>query len=204
MSHAVSTIRWAGEDSLACPTSGVGAGHRLRNIGFCIRPLTQDNVVYEVHAYPPKADVHLQNILVIVETAASTPRGRARFPRRANRSRLQPGTSTIQRLRARLAVDVAQTPKAFNPNDWARVAFHCSATHSSRAARRPALVSYLHGDSYLRELRMQRKSFADMECNIARSVEEVGDGWSSMIGNAAARREAFFRSSNGSARRRPP
>jgi DNA-binding HxlR family transcriptional regulator len=28
---------------------------------------------------------------------------------------------------------------------------------------------------------MQRKSFADMECNIARSVEEVGDGWSLMI-----------------------
>ena len=24
---------------------------------------------------------------------------------------------------------------------------------------------------------MQRKSFADVECNIARSVEEVGDGW---------------------------
>ena len=28
---------------------------------------------------------------------------------------------------------------------------------------------------------MQRKSFADMECNIARSVEEVGDSWSLMI-----------------------
>src|SRR6478752_7743101 len=28
---------------------------------------------------------------------------------------------------------------------------------------------------------MQRKSFADVECNIARSVEEVGDGWSLMI-----------------------
>jgi len=28
---------------------------------------------------------------------------------------------------------------------------------------------------------MQRKSFAEMECNIARSVEEVGDGWSMMI-----------------------
>ncbi len=28
---------------------------------------------------------------------------------------------------------------------------------------------------------MQRKSFADLECNIARSVEEVGDGWSLMI-----------------------
>ncbi|HEX7453940.1 MAG TPA: helix-turn-helix domain-containing protein [Polyangiaceae bacterium] len=28
---------------------------------------------------------------------------------------------------------------------------------------------------------MQRKSFADMECNIARSIEEVGDGWSLMI-----------------------
>lgn len=28
---------------------------------------------------------------------------------------------------------------------------------------------------------MQRKSFATMECNIARSVEEVGDGWSLMI-----------------------
>lgn len=28
---------------------------------------------------------------------------------------------------------------------------------------------------------MQRKSFAEMECNIARSVEEVGDGWSLMI-----------------------
>jgi DNA-binding HxlR family transcriptional regulator len=28
---------------------------------------------------------------------------------------------------------------------------------------------------------MQRKSFADMECNIARSVEQVGDGWSLMI-----------------------
>jgi len=28
---------------------------------------------------------------------------------------------------------------------------------------------------------MQRKSFADMECNIARSVEEIGDGWSLMI-----------------------
>ena len=28
---------------------------------------------------------------------------------------------------------------------------------------------------------MQRKSFAGLECNIARSVEEVGDGWSLMI-----------------------
>ncbi len=28
---------------------------------------------------------------------------------------------------------------------------------------------------------MQRKSFAEMECNIARSVDEVGDGWSLMI-----------------------
>lgn len=28
---------------------------------------------------------------------------------------------------------------------------------------------------------MQRKSFADLECNIARSVEQVGDGWSLMI-----------------------
>jgi DNA-binding HxlR family transcriptional regulator len=28
---------------------------------------------------------------------------------------------------------------------------------------------------------MQRKSFADIECNIARSVEQVGDGWSLMI-----------------------
>ncbi len=28
---------------------------------------------------------------------------------------------------------------------------------------------------------MQRKSFAELECNIARSVEEVGDGWSLMI-----------------------
>jgi DNA-binding HxlR family transcriptional regulator len=28
---------------------------------------------------------------------------------------------------------------------------------------------------------MQRKSFAALECNIARSVEEVGDGWSLMI-----------------------
>jgi DNA-binding HxlR family transcriptional regulator len=28
---------------------------------------------------------------------------------------------------------------------------------------------------------MQRKSFRDMECNIARSVDEVGDGWSLMI-----------------------
>jgi len=28
---------------------------------------------------------------------------------------------------------------------------------------------------------MQRKSFADMECNIARTVEEVGDGWSLLI-----------------------
>jgi DNA-binding HxlR family transcriptional regulator len=28
---------------------------------------------------------------------------------------------------------------------------------------------------------MQRKSFAEMECNIARSIEEVGDGWSLMI-----------------------
>ena len=28
---------------------------------------------------------------------------------------------------------------------------------------------------------MQRKSFADVECNIARSVEQVGDGWTLMI-----------------------
>jgi DNA-binding HxlR family transcriptional regulator len=28
---------------------------------------------------------------------------------------------------------------------------------------------------------MQRKSFAGMECNIARSIEQVGDGWSLMI-----------------------
>jgi DNA-binding HxlR family transcriptional regulator len=28
---------------------------------------------------------------------------------------------------------------------------------------------------------MQRTSFADMECNIARSVEQIGDGWSLMI-----------------------
>ena len=28
---------------------------------------------------------------------------------------------------------------------------------------------------------MQRKSFAFVECNIARSIEEVGDGWSLMI-----------------------
>ena len=28
---------------------------------------------------------------------------------------------------------------------------------------------------------MQRRSFADLECNIARAVEEVGDGWSLMI-----------------------
>ena len=28
---------------------------------------------------------------------------------------------------------------------------------------------------------MQRKSFAEMECNIARSVEQVGDGWSLLI-----------------------
>lgn len=28
---------------------------------------------------------------------------------------------------------------------------------------------------------MQRKSFAEMECNIARSVEQVGDSWSLMI-----------------------
>jgi DNA-binding HxlR family transcriptional regulator len=28
---------------------------------------------------------------------------------------------------------------------------------------------------------MQRKSFGEMECNIARSVQEVGDGWSLMI-----------------------
>jgi DNA-binding HxlR family transcriptional regulator len=28
---------------------------------------------------------------------------------------------------------------------------------------------------------MQRKNFAGLECNIARSVEEVGDGWSLMI-----------------------
>jgi DNA-binding HxlR family transcriptional regulator len=28
---------------------------------------------------------------------------------------------------------------------------------------------------------MQRKSFAELECNIARAIEEVGDGWSLMI-----------------------
>jgi len=28
---------------------------------------------------------------------------------------------------------------------------------------------------------MQRKSFAEVECTIARSIEEVGDGWSLMI-----------------------
>jgi len=43
-------------------------------------------------------------------------------------------------------------------------------------------IHHLHYDSYwLIGLRMQRKSFADMECSIARSVEEVGDGWSLMI-----------------------
>ena len=40
----------------------------------------------------------------------------------------------------------------------------------------------LHYDSdWLNESLMQRKSFATVECNIARSVEEVGDGWSLMI-----------------------
>jgi DNA-binding HxlR family transcriptional regulator len=28
---------------------------------------------------------------------------------------------------------------------------------------------------------MQRKSFADVECTIARSIEQIGDGWSLMI-----------------------
>ena len=28
---------------------------------------------------------------------------------------------------------------------------------------------------------MQRRSFADLECNIARAIEQVGDGWSLMI-----------------------
>src|SRR3954466_11872527 len=53
--------------------------------------------------------------------------------------------------------------------------------HAGRSAfsvQRP----YLHYDSdWLRTQLMQRKSFAEMECNIARSVEEVGDGWSLMI-----------------------
>jgi len=41
---------------------------------------------------------------------------------------------------------------------------------------------YLHYDSdCLNQRSMQRKSFADLECNIARSVEEIGDGWSLMI-----------------------
>jgi DNA-binding HxlR family transcriptional regulator len=35
--------------------------------------------------------------------------------------------------------------------------------------------------SVLSMSRMQRKSFADVECTIARSIEQIGDGWSLMI-----------------------
>src|SRR6188768_1972629 len=55
--------------------------------------------------------------------------------------------------------------------------------HAGRLAQAfPRRKTNLHYDSgWLNQGLMQRKSFADMECNIARSVEEVGDGWSLMI-----------------------
>jgi Cellulase (glycosyl hydrolase family 5) len=69
MSHAVSTIR-AEEDKLAVPhhlISVQGTGY-TGNISFYDKkPLTQDNVIYEEHAYPPIASGYtFDNIPVIV------------------------------------------------------------------------------------------------------------------------------------------
>ena len=42
--------------------------------------------------------------------------------------------------------------------------------------------SYLHDASYWRNMRgMQRTSFEDMVCPIARSLERVGEWWSMLI-----------------------
>jgi Cellulase (glycosyl hydrolase family 5) len=69
MAHAVSTIR-AEEDRLGVPhhlVSVQGSGYS-GNIGFYSQnPLTQDNVVYEVHGYPPSTESYtFDNIPVII------------------------------------------------------------------------------------------------------------------------------------------
>ena len=46
----------------------------------------------------------------------------------------------------------------------------------------PPRRTYLHDDSYLNKLRfMQHKSFRNMPCPIARSLERVGEWWSMLI-----------------------
>jgi len=69
MSHAVSTIR-AEEDKLGVPhhlVSVQGLGYTSNVSMYGKQPLTQDNVIYEVHAYPPSvASYTFDNIPVIL------------------------------------------------------------------------------------------------------------------------------------------
>jgi hypothetical protein len=69
MDHAVTTIR-AEEDRLGVPhhlVSVQGSGYTSDISAYGTKPLTQDNVVYEVHAYPPPPSSYtFNNIPVII------------------------------------------------------------------------------------------------------------------------------------------
>ena len=69
MDHAVSTIR-AEEDRLGVPhhlVSVQGTGYTSNISNYAAQPLTEDNVVYEVHGYPPPTSSYTYpNIPVII------------------------------------------------------------------------------------------------------------------------------------------
>ena len=126
MSHAVSTIR-AEEDKLGVPhhlVSVQGIGYS-GNIGFWDKkPLTQDNVVYEVHAYPPKSDVYTYaNIPVIVgEYGSFDAAGPGAFFQDVESKQIptlawdfDPYSDCAPDL-----LDITHDASKLNPNDWGK------------------------------------------------------------------------------------
>ena len=126
MSHAVSTIR-AEEDKLGVPhhlVSVQGIGYS-GNIGFWDqKPLTQDNVVYEVHGYPPKADAYTYaNIPVIIGEYGSFDAGGASAFFQDVESKQIPTLAWDFDPYSNCApdlLDITQDATKLNPNDWGK------------------------------------------------------------------------------------
>ena len=126
MDHAVSTIR-AGEDKLGVPhhlvsVQGNSWTSDIRVYGD--KPLTQDNVVYEVHGYPPSTDSYTYaNLPVIIGEYGSLDSGATAFYADVEQKQIpnlawdfDPYSNCAPDL-----VEVDQSPTTLTPTDWGNV-----------------------------------------------------------------------------------
>jgi len=126
MGHAVSTIRTE-EDKLGVPhhlVSVQGIGYS-GNIGFWDKkPLTQDNVVYELHGYPPKLESYTYaNIPVIIgEYGSFDAAGPSSFFQDLESKQIpslawdfDPYSNCAPDL-----LDITHDATKLNPNDWGK------------------------------------------------------------------------------------